>query len=75
MKLKRLKDEVMNVRKELYSHMEDNNALQHELIEYRFKVEYLSQVNNQSIHSIKSVGFFKEKICFDFSSICLNIAE
>jgi hypothetical protein len=46
MKLKRLKDEYVNVRKE-----------QHELVECRFKLEYYSQMNNQTIHSIQTVSF------------------
>jgi hypothetical protein len=57
MKLKRLKDEYVNVRKELYNHMEENTKLQHELVECRFKLEYYSQMNNQTIHSIQTVSF------------------
>ncbi|CAF4824896.1 unnamed protein product, partial [Rotaria sp. Silwood2] len=40
MKLKRLKDEYINVRKELYNRIEENNTLQHELIECRLKNDY-----------------------------------
>ncbi|CAF3344287.1 unnamed protein product [Rotaria sp. Silwood1] len=50
LKLKRLKEEYVNVRKELYARIEENNALQHELVEYRFKVDYYSQLNNQTLH-------------------------
>ncbi|CAF2367202.1 unnamed protein product [Rotaria sp. Silwood2] len=50
LKLKRLKEEYVNARKELYSRIEENNALQHELVEYRFKVDYYSQMNNQTLH-------------------------
>ena len=55
MKLKRLKEEYINVRKELYNRMEENSALQHELVECRFRLEYYSQMNNQAISSLKSV--------------------
>jgi len=51
MKLKRLKDEYIIVRKELYNRIEDNNTLQHELIEYRFKIDYYSQMYNQTFQS------------------------
>jgi hypothetical protein len=51
MKLRRLKDEYMNVRKELYNRIEDYNRLQHELIEYRFKADYYSQMYNQTFQS------------------------
>jgi len=51
MKLKRLKDEYLSVRKELYNRIEDNNTLQHELIECRFKCDYYSQMYNQSFQS------------------------
>ncbi|CAF1029279.1 unnamed protein product, partial [Rotaria sordida] len=50
LKLKRLKDEYVDVRKELYTRIEENNALQHELIEYRYKIDYYSQMNNQTLH-------------------------
>lgn len=54
MKLKRLKDEYINVRKELYTHIEDENRLQHELIEYRFKTEYYSQMYNQTFQNTEN---------------------
>jgi regulator of replication initiation timing len=57
MKLKRLKEEYISVRKELFNRMEENNTLQHELVECRFRLEYYSQMNNQAIHSNKSVSF------------------
>ncbi len=50
-KLRRLKDELTNVRKELYNRTEDHNRLQHELIEYRFKADYYSQMYNQASQS------------------------
>ena len=67
MKLKRLKDEYINVRKELYNRTEDNNKIQHEIIEYRLKVEYYSQIYNQTLqlndnHSSTAVQLYlKEK--------------
>lgn len=54
MKLKRLKDEYINVRKELYNRIEDQNRLEHDLIEYRFKSEYYSQLYNQSFQNQES---------------------
>ena len=51
MKLKRLKDEYITVRKELYNRIEDQNRLEHDLIEYRFKSEYYSQMYNQTFQN------------------------
>jgi hypothetical protein len=51
MKLKRLKEEYITVRKELYNRIEDNNTIQHELVECRFKVDYYSQMYNQTFQS------------------------
>ena len=55
MKLKRLKEEYINVRKELYNRMEEINGLQHELVECRFKNEYNLHLTNQTFSSMKSV--------------------
>ncbi|CAF2069885.1 unnamed protein product [Rotaria magnacalcarata] len=52
MKLKRLKDEYASIRKELYTRIEENNSLQQELIEYRLKLDYYAQINNQTLLSI-----------------------
>ncbi|CAF0987761.1 unnamed protein product [Rotaria sordida] len=54
MKLKRLKDEYINVRKELYNRIEDNNTLQHELVECRFKNDYNLHITTQTFNSLKS---------------------
>ena len=56
MKLKRMKEEYINVRKELYTCVDENNALQHELVECRFKLDYLSQISTQTTPSIKAVS-------------------
>ncbi|UJR30108.1 hypothetical protein I4U23_017649 [Adineta vaga] len=56
MKLKRLKDEYINVRKELYNRIEENNSLQHELVECRFKTDYNLYLTNQTFSSIKSTN-------------------
>jgi hypothetical protein len=56
MKLKRLKDEYVNVRKELYNHMEENTKLQHELVECRFKSDYNLHITSQTFNSLKAVG-------------------
>ncbi len=68
MKLKRLKDEYINVRTDLYNRIEENNELQHELIEYRLKIDYYSQINNQAMNSIKSVSLSKISVflCWNF---------
>ena len=55
MKLKRLKDEYITVRKELYHRVEENNTLQHELIASRLKNDYYSQLPNQTFESARSV--------------------
>ena len=66
MKLKRLKDEYINVRKELYSRIEENNALQHELVECRFKNNYNLQIANQTLNTLRTVCvvFFFLLVCF-----------
>lgn len=51
MKLKRLKEEYLTVRKELYNRLEENNHFQHEIIEYRFKADYYSELYNQTFQS------------------------
>ena len=56
MKLKRLKDEYINVRKELYSRIEEINSLRHELVECRLKNDYHFQLTHQTFNSLKSVG-------------------
>ena len=56
MKLKRLKDEYINVRKELYHRVEENNTLQHELVGVRMKNDYYSQMSNQTFDSARSVS-------------------
>ncbi len=48
-KFKRLKDEYINVRTDLYNRIEENNELQHELIEYRLKIDYYSQIKSVSL--------------------------
>ena len=55
MKLKRLKDEYISVRTDLYNRIEENNALQHELIECRFKNDYNLHITSQAFNSLKSV--------------------
>jgi hypothetical protein len=55
MKLKRLKEEYINVRKELYTRIEENNTLQHDLVECRFKNDYNLHITNQTFNSLKSV--------------------
>lgn len=60
MKLKRLKDEYINVRKELYTRIEENNTLQHELVECRFKNDYNLHVTSQTFNALKSVRPFFE---------------
>ncbi|CAF3487526.1 unnamed protein product [Rotaria socialis] len=54
MKLKRLKDEYVNIRKELYNRIEENNTLQHELVECRFKNDYNIHVTNQTFNALKT---------------------
>ena len=54
MKLKRLKEEYITVRKELYYRVEENNTLQHELIASRLKIDYYSQLPNQTFESARS---------------------
>lgn len=56
MKLKRLKDEYINVRKELYNRIEENSTLQHELVECRFKNDYNLHVTNQTFNALKTVS-------------------
>ena len=56
MKLKRLKEEYINVRKELYNRIEENNTLQHDLVECRFKNDYNLHITSQTFNSLKSVG-------------------
>jgi hypothetical protein len=56
MKLKRLKDEYINVRKELYNRIEETNILQHELVECRFKSDYNLHITSQTFNSLKAVG-------------------
>lgn len=51
MKLKRLKDEYLTVRKDLYNRIEETNKLQHEIIECRFKADYYSELYNQTFQS------------------------
>jgi len=58
MKLKRLKDEYISVRKELYSRIEENNKLQHDLVEVRFKNDYNLQITSQTFNTLKSVRIF-----------------
>ena len=59
MKLKRLKDEYINVRKELYNRIEENTTLQHQLVECRFKNDYNLHITSQTFNTLKSVC-----ICF-----------
>ncbi|CAF3919472.1 unnamed protein product [Rotaria magnacalcarata] len=54
MKLKRLKDEYVNVRKELYNRIEENNTLQHELVECRLKNDYNIHITNQTFNTLKA---------------------
>ena len=56
MKLKRLKDEYINVRKELYVRVEENNTLQHELVASRLKNDYYAQLTNQTLDSMRSAA-------------------
>ncbi|CAF1406211.1 unnamed protein product [Adineta steineri] len=56
MKLKRLKEEYISVRKELYNRIEENNSLQHELVECRFKNDFNIHMTNQTFSSIKSTN-------------------
>jgi len=58
MKLKRLKDEYITVRKELYNRMEENNTLQHELVECRFKNDYNLHITSQTFNTLRSVCSF-----------------
>ncbi|CAF1064650.1 unnamed protein product [Adineta steineri] len=51
MKIKRLKDEFIHVRTELYNRVEENHSLQYELIECRLKIDYFSHVHDQAIRS------------------------
>lgn len=55
MKLKRLKDEYVNVRKELHNRIEENNSLRHELVECRLKNDYNLHLTSQTFNSLKSV--------------------
>jgi hypothetical protein len=55
MKIKRLKDEYINVRKELYHRIEENNTLQHDLVECRFQNDYNLHITSQTFNSLKSV--------------------
>lgn len=55
MKLKRLKEEYIAVRKELYHRVEETNNLQHELVECRFKNDYNLHITNQTFNSLRSV--------------------
>ena len=66
MKLKRLKDEYITVRKELYTRIEENNTLQHELVECRFKNDYNLHVTNQTFNALKSVRSIRSFIGFVF---------
>lgn len=68
MKLKRLKEEFVHVRKELYNQIEENNNLKHELVECRLKNDFHFQLTNQTLNSLKSVRFhLKRKTLFFFS--------
>lgn len=51
MKFKRLKEEYVDVRRELHNRIEDHNKMQHELIECRFKMEYYSQMYKQTFQT------------------------
>ena len=55
-KLKRLKQEYIDLRTELYSRMEENQSLQYELIECRLTAEYYSHMNGQSPASDNAVS-------------------
>ena len=55
MKFKRLKEEYINLRKELYSRIEDNNTLRHELVEHRFKHDHHVHMTNPSFHPLRTV--------------------
>lgn len=61
MKLKRLKEEYVNVRKELYSRIEENNSLKHELVECRLKNDYNLQLTSQTFNTLKTVSFIERK--------------
>lgn len=61
MKLKRLKEEYINVRKDLYVRVEENNKLQHDLVASRMKNDYYAQLNNQTLESIRSVGSHRHR--------------
>jgi hypothetical protein len=66
MKLKRLKEEYLNVRKELYNRIEENNTLQHDLVECRFKNDYNLHITSQTFNALKSVGKIRENFFFYF---------
>jgi hypothetical protein len=76
MKLKRLKDEYITVRKELYHRIEENNKFQHELVECRSKNDYYSQINNPQLNSLRSVCLhfflFRLKFLFRISQMKMN---
>ena len=52
MKLKRLKQEYLNTRTELYNRIEENQSLQYELIECRLKIDYYSHLTVRSLPSV-----------------------
>lgn len=54
-----MKEEYVNVRRELYSRIEEINSLRHELVECRLKSDYNFQLTHQTFNSLKSV---KEKL-------------
>lgn len=51
MKLKRLKEEYILVRKELYNRIEESNQFQHEIVEHRFKADHFSELYNRTFQS------------------------
>ncbi|CAF0938246.1 unnamed protein product [Didymodactylos carnosus] len=54
MKLKRLKDEYIVLRKEIHQRTEENDLLQHELVECRFKNDYNVHITNQTLNSLRT---------------------
>lgn len=55
-KLKRLKQEYMEVRAQLYTCLEESQSLQYELIECRLTADYYSHANAHTLKSPKSVS-------------------
>ena len=51
MKLRRLKEEYVSVRKEFCNRIEDQNRIEHDLIECRFKVDYYAQMYSETFQS------------------------